>query len=101
MFKGRVPTAARRGFDVTGLAGNPDGALPPRGALVYKRAKSLQAKSARRAMFDIRWIRDNPDKFDAGLAKRGLEPLAGGIVAMDEARRKHVTALNDMQARRN
>ena len=26
------------------------------------------------AVFDIKWIRDNPEAFDAGLRKRGLEP---------------------------
>ena len=27
-------------------------------------------------VFDIKWIRDNPAAFDAGLKKRGLAPLS-------------------------
>ena len=52
-------------------------------------------------MHDIKTIRDNPQAFDAGLAKRKLEPLSGKLIALDEARRAHVTALQEMQARRN
>lgn len=57
-------------------------------------------------MFDIRWIRDNPGAFDAGLKKRGLEPgkdvsSAEQLIALDEARRKVVTCLQEAQARRN
>jgi seryl-tRNA synthetase len=52
-------------------------------------------------VFDIKWIRDNPDAFDAGLKKRGLSPLAAELIALDEARRAHITKLQDAQARRN
>ncbi len=52
-------------------------------------------------MFDIRWIRDNPGAFDAGLAKRGLEPSAESLIALDEKRRALVASLQDMQERRN
>ncbi len=52
-------------------------------------------------MFDLKLIRDNPDDFDAGLAKRGLAPLAGHILEKDKARREHVTRLQEAQARRN
>ncbi len=52
-------------------------------------------------MFDIKWIRDNAAAFDAALKKRGLEPLSARLIEMDEARRKHVTSLQEMQARRN
>lgn len=52
-------------------------------------------------MFDIRYIRDNPEAFDAGLAKRGLGPQAAAIIAIDERRRAHLTKLQDAQARRN
>jgi seryl-tRNA synthetase len=56
-------------------------------------------------VFDIRWIRDNPDAFDAGLRKRGLEPggdvkFAAELTAMDEARRKVVTRLQQVQSLR-
>jgi len=52
-------------------------------------------------MFDIRWIRDNPAAFDAGLAKRGLDPLAHTLIELDEKRRTLVAALQDMQEQRN
>ena len=52
-------------------------------------------------MFDIKAIRDDPAAFDAGLKKRGLEPLAAKLIALDEARRKVVTQLQEAQARRN
>ena len=57
-------------------------------------------------MFDIRWIRENSQVFDAGLRKRGLEPggevkFSGELIALDEARRKVVTRLQEAQARRN
>ncbi len=52
-------------------------------------------------MFDIRYIRDNPDAFDAGLARRGLSPRAGEILALDEEARKFTHTLNEMQEKRN
>jgi seryl-tRNA synthetase len=52
-------------------------------------------------VFDIKWIRDNAEAFDAGLKKRGLAPEAAKLIALDEARREHVTALQEAQARRN
>ena len=52
-------------------------------------------------MFDIKWIRDNADAFDAGLKKRGLPPQAKELIALDEARRAHITKLQEAQARRN
>ena len=52
-------------------------------------------------MHDIKAIRDNPEAFDRGLARRGLEPLAARLLALDETRRTAQTSLNEMQARRN
>ena len=52
-------------------------------------------------MFDIKWIRENPEAFDAGLKKRGLSPQSANLIALDEARRAHVTKLQEAQARRN
>lgn len=52
-------------------------------------------------MFDIKWIRDNPERFDAGLARRGLGPRAGEILMLDEDARKFTHALNELQERRN
>ncbi len=52
-------------------------------------------------MHDIRFIRDNPEAFDAGLARRGLPPQADELIALDEARREAVTAVQVAQSRRN
>ena len=52
-------------------------------------------------MLDIKWIRDNAEALDAALAKRGAEPLAASLIALDEKRRSVVQSLQDMQARRN
>ena len=57
-------------------------------------------------MFDIKWIRDNPGAFDAGLKRRGLLPggdvkFAAELIALDEGRRKVITRLQEAQARRN
>jgi seryl-tRNA synthetase len=52
-------------------------------------------------MFDIRWIREEPDAFDAALKRRGLEPLSPAILALDARRREAQTALQTMQTRRN
>ena len=52
-------------------------------------------------MFDVRWIRDNPDAFDAGLARRGLAPLSSEIAALDAKRRAAQTDLQELQTRRN
>jgi seryl-tRNA synthetase len=52
-------------------------------------------------MHDIRAIRDDPDAFDAGLTKRGLEPQAARVVALDDQRRSVVAELQVLQERRN
>ncbi|MCC7429161.1 MAG: serine--tRNA ligase [Alphaproteobacteria bacterium] len=52
-------------------------------------------------MLDLRWIRDNPDAFDAGRARRGLPPMAPRILELDRARRARQTALQEILARRN
>jgi seryl-tRNA synthetase len=52
-------------------------------------------------MHDIRFIRDNPEVFDAGLARRGLEPQAAALIALDEERRAATTAVQVAQSRRN
>ena len=40
-------------------------------------------------MLDVKWIRENPEAFVAGLEKRGFEPapqdLLGEILKLDEA----------------
>ncbi len=52
-------------------------------------------------MHDIRFIRENPEDFDAALARRGLAPLAAHLIALDEERRAAVTAVQVAQSRRN
>jgi seryl-tRNA synthetase len=52
-------------------------------------------------MHDIRFIRDNPEAFDRGLARRGLEPQARRLIALDEKRRAAIQTVETAQARRN
>ena len=52
-------------------------------------------------MHDLRFIRENPQDFDAALARRGLEPQSAAILALDEKRRDVATRLQQAQARRN
>ena len=52
-------------------------------------------------MHDIRQIRENPESFDAGLARRGVEPVAQTILAIDEQRRAVATRMQEGQSRRN
>src|ERR1039458_425218 len=52
-------------------------------------------------MYDIKWIREHPDAFDRGLTRRGLEPLSGKLLALDEKRRAAITKYELAQARRN
>jgi seryl-tRNA synthetase len=52
-------------------------------------------------MHDIRAIRADPAAFDAAMARRGLEPIADRLVAMDAERRTMLAAEQDKQARRN
>jgi seryl-tRNA synthetase len=52
-------------------------------------------------MHDIKWIRDNPAAFDAALARRGLPAQSARLIEMDDARRRHLTKLQDAQSRRN
>jgi seryl-tRNA synthetase len=52
-------------------------------------------------MYDIKWIRENAAAFDTGLSRRGLEPLSGKLIALDERRRAAITKSEQAQARRN
>ncbi|KJC37864.1 serine--tRNA ligase [Bradyrhizobium sp. LTSP857] len=52
-------------------------------------------------MHDIKSIRDNPQAFDAGLARRGSKPLSASLLAIDETRRAAILASEQAQARRN
>ncbi|WCT76729.1 serine--tRNA ligase [Novosphingobium humi] len=52
-------------------------------------------------MHDIRFIRENPAAFDAGLARRGLEPLSATILEADAQARSAQTSVDTMLATRN
>jgi seryl-tRNA synthetase len=52
-------------------------------------------------MHDLRWIRENPDAFDRGLARRGLPPCAEQVRALDREWRALETAAQEAQAVRN
>jgi seryl-tRNA synthetase len=52
-------------------------------------------------MFDLKWIRDNPETFDRGLARRGLPPASAPILALDRRWREAQTGAEQLQAERN
>ena len=52
-------------------------------------------------MHDIRFIRENPDAFDAAMARRGLAAQSGAILDTDARRRALQGRIQDMQSRRN
>lgn len=52
-------------------------------------------------MHDIRAIRENPDHFDAALARRGDAPLSAELLSLDEARRNRIGAAEAAQAEAN
>ncbi len=52
-------------------------------------------------MFDIKWIRDNAEAFDAGRGKRGLEALSETLLGLDDRRRVSIARLQSLQERRN
>ncbi len=52
-------------------------------------------------MLDIKWIRENPEKFDAAMASRGNESRAREVLALDEEKRKKTFLIQELQAKRN
>jgi len=52
-------------------------------------------------MHDIKRLREDPDGFDAALARRGVDAVAKDILATDKKHRAVLQSLQDMQARRN
>ena len=52
-------------------------------------------------MHDLKYIRENPEAFDAALARRGAAASSAAILALDEKRRAVQTELQAGQARRN
>ncbi len=49
-------------------------------------------------MHDIKFIRENPEAFDAGIVNRGGEPFADILLEQDEHRREALTALQELQS---
>ena len=49
-------------------------------------------------MHDIRFIHENPDAFDAALARRRLPPMAGEINQTDAERRALQARIQDIQS---
>lgn len=52
-------------------------------------------------MHDIKLIRENPAAFDAGLAKRGIEPKSAEILKLDEEKRGRQKEIDELLAQRN
>jgi len=52
-------------------------------------------------MHDVKLIRENPERFDAALKRRGLAPLSAEVLALDAALRTLLANLQQFQARRN
>ena len=52
-------------------------------------------------MFDLKTIRDDPEAFDRGLARRGLPARSPEILALDKAWRESQTRAEQLQAERN
>src|SRR5215471_18173873 len=52
-------------------------------------------------MHDLRWIREHPDKFDRGMARRGLPPRSEEVLSLDRSWRASETRAQEAQAQRN
>ncbi len=52
-------------------------------------------------MHDIKWIRENPEAFDAGIGMRKLAPMAANLIELDRTYRGHQTKAQEIQAERN
>jgi len=52
-------------------------------------------------MHDIRWIRENPMRFDSAIKRRGLRAAAGDLIKLDAHRRHIQTELQELQTLRN
>jgi seryl-tRNA synthetase len=52
-------------------------------------------------MLDIKWIRENPEALDMALKNRGQEARSRSLIELDESRREAISAVQDMQSKRN
>lgn len=51
-------------------------------------------------MHDIKWIRENEEKFDQAMKRRGIESVSKKILDMDEHKRQMVTLVQRLQSAR-
>ena len=52
-------------------------------------------------MHDIKYIRENPEAFDAAMQKRGLQPIAKEILNLDSSVREEKTTIQNLQKKVN
>ena len=52
-------------------------------------------------MFDIKWIKENPEAFDEGMRQRSYSASASELIALDDERKAHVAKLQEAQTNRN
>ena len=52
-------------------------------------------------MIDIKWIRENPEKFDNAMEARKLSIRASELITLDEQKRKKIFLIQELQAKRN
>ena len=53
-------------------------------------------------MFDIKWIRDNPEAFDKAMSlRKNVSVRSADLIAIDERRRQIIVRLNEAQEKRN
>lgn len=52
-------------------------------------------------MHDIKWIVQNPQAFDAAMAKRGMDSVSSRLIELDEKRRQSIAKSQGLQERRN
>ncbi len=52
-------------------------------------------------MLDIKWIRENPEIFDAAMQNRNQQIRAADLLKIDEAKRKITTQIQEFQSERN
>lgn len=52
-------------------------------------------------MLDIKWIRENPEQFDAEMHKRSVKECSATILKLDEEKRSLLTEIQKLQSERN
>ncbi|MDX2082943.1 MAG: serine--tRNA ligase [Rickettsiales bacterium] len=52
-------------------------------------------------MLDIKWIRENAEKFDSAMLARGAQFKASDLIKLDEEKRQKTALIQDLQTKRN